>query len=720
MAWISKSWTTAAALIVGLGMMASVASPAQAVGLLTPSTQSESLDLRDHNVSVVIEDGYVITTIDQVFSNPHATDMEATYSFPVPVRAAVSEFTYWIDGKPVTAEVLEKEEARKIYRSEKKAGRETGLAEQDGHKTFDIKVWPVRGNDDVKIRLAYIQPAKLDTGIGRYLYPLEEGGVDEEKLAFWTHEQTVTGSFSFDLHLRTDYPVDAVRLPRHPAAQITKEADGSWRVHMNNRSMADSQSDGTDLDAQAVLSIDGNAIGDPAATGEGEGVQEEAAPLVQTPVKLDTDIVVYWRQAPNQPARVDLVPYKADPSGRGTFMLTLTPGMDLKPIAEGRDWIFVLDRSGSMGSKIATLAEGVGKALNKLRPEDRFRIVFFNNESMELTRGFTPATAEDINRALHQVRSVRAEGGTNLYGGLQRGLAALDSDRTGAIVLVTDGVANVGTTETRKFLELMQQKDVRLFTAIMGNSANVPLLQPMTDASGGFSVAVSNSDNIVGTLLQATSKVTHEALHGLKLDFSNKDGSVRINDIRRRENPSLYRGEQLVLFGHYWGSGDATVRLSGEISGNPVSYETTFNFPETADLNPEIERLWGYAQIERDMLTMAMLGLNPDLKTSIIDTSKEYGILTPFTSMLIVKEARFEELAIERTNKKRLAVEKVAQQQRKAAPVRTTRVDAQKPMFNGNQPSHTGGGSGSLGLVGLLLALAIMGAGLAMRRRAEA
>ena len=696
MTWISKSRSIAVAGLLAFIVAVFGASQARAVGLLTPATGAPGLDLRDHKVGVVVEDGYAITTVEQTFANPHAQDLEATYSFPVPQDAAVSEFTYWIDGSPVTGEVFEKQKAREIYNQEKQAGRETALAEQDGHRTFDIKVWPVRANSDVKVRLAYMQPAKLDTGIGRYVYPLEEGGVDEQKLAFWTAKQTVTGSFSFDLHLRTAYPAETLRLPAHSAAQITQDPDGSWRVHMDNASF--------------------NPTAPAPATVSGQTDIEQAVQPQRQPVKLDTDIVVYWRQKAGLPGRVEMVPYKQDASGRGTFMLTMTPGMDLKPITQGRDWVFVLDRSGSMGGKIATLAEGVAKALGKLRAEDRFRIVFFNNAPMELTRGFTAASPENVQRAINDVRSVTAEGGTNLYAGLELGLDALDSDRTGAIVLVTDGVANVGITETRDFLKLTRKKDVRLFTAIMGNSANVPLLEPMTNASGGFAVTVSNSDDIVGTLLQATSKVTHEALHGVKLAFGDTASSLRIDDIRREDNPTLYRGEQLVLFGHYWGHGDTTLRLSGEISGKPVSYETRFSFPETADRNPEIERLWGYAQIERDLNRLAVLGPDADVKSSVIDTSKEYGIVTPFTSMLVVRDARFQELAVKRTNRHRLAVEAKAKAQRQTQPVQSVRVDTSKPVFNSPQPSHTGGGgSGAFGLPGLILALLALIAGLRTR-----
>ena len=705
MTWLSMTRNMVLACSFGLGLAVAGPAPSGAVGLLSPANNAPQLDLRDHQVSVVVEDGYAITTIRQTFANPHAADLEATYSFPVPRDAAVSEFTYWIDGKPVTAEVLEKQKALEIYDQEKQAGRETGLAEQDDYRTFDIRVWPVRASSDVEVRLAYMQPAKLDTGIGRYLYPLEEGGVDEEKLAFWTANQTVTGSFSFDMHLRAGYTVEALRLPTHPSAQISQDQDGSWRVHMDNTHM-DNAAD----PAQPQPGPDRAALNGDSAPGQGTIVQSQ-------PVRLDSDIAVYWRQKADEPARVEMVPYKRDDTGRGTFMLTLTPGMDLKPITEGRDWVFVLDQSGSMSGKIATLAEGVAKALGKLRPEDRFRIVFFNNQTLELTAGFTPATPEQVSRAIIQVRSVQAGGGTNLYAGLQRGLDALDSDRTGAIILVTDGVANVGVTQTRDFFDLMKKKDVRLFTAIMGNSANTPLLEPMTNASGGFAVSVSNADDIVGTLLQATSKVTHEALHGLKLKFQTSGSTLRIDDIRRKDIATLYRGEQLVLFGHYWGQGEATLRLSGEISGNPVSYETHFSFPETADVNPEIERLWAYAEIDREMTKLAVFGPDNDVKTSIIDTSKEFGILTPYTSMLVVRDARFEELAINRSNRDRLAIETRAQDVRKTQPVRSVRVDNAKPMFTAPQPNHSGGGgSGAVGLPGLILAFLALIAGLRARR----
>ena len=139
-----------------------------AAGLLTPADGTGAkLNIREHHVNVVIEDGYAITTVNQSFFNPHANDLEAIYSFPVPHKAAVAEFTVWIDGKPITGEVLEKKQARQVYESEKAAGRDAGLMEQDDYRSFDTRVSPVRAGQVTRIRFAYIQPAHIDTGIGR-------------------------------------------------------------------------------------------------------------------------------------------------------------------------------------------------------------------------------------------------------------------------------------------------------------------------------------------------------------------------------------------------------------------------------------------------------------------------------------------------------------------------------------------------------------------------
>lgn len=674
---------------------------ASAAGLLVPVNGGPALEIKNHKVNVVIEDGYAITTVEQVFHNPNKLDTEAIYSFPVPEKGAVSEFTFWIDGKPVTGEVFEKKEARKIYEEEKAAGRDAGLTEQDSYKTFDIHVSPVRAGQQTRIRLTYMQPMDVDLGIGRYVYPLEEGGVDEEKLAFWTSNEEVTDSFEFDLSLRSAYPVDAVRLPGHPQASVQRKDAGEWNV--------------------SVHSLGQNAA------ASGDDVPENWVPVAaanphaqtgtQTAYTLDNDLVVYWRHTPGLTGSVDMVTHRPDPNKPGTFMLVVTPGDDLKPITEGKDWVFVLDISGSMQGKYATLVDGVNRAFKKMRHGDRFRIITFNNSPTELTSGFVPVTPENVAHYGNSMMNIQPNGGTNLYAGLDLGLSRMDSERTGSIVLVTDGVANVGETEQRQFIKLLGKKDVRLFTFVMGNSANRPLLDALAKESNGFALSVSNSDDIVGKLLQATAKVGYEALHGVKLDISG----VRTSDVTPSDIGSLYRGQQLVVFGHYNTHGQAKVRLSGRISGKETSYETSFAFPETSSRNPEIERLWAFATIDGLMHKRDIFGEDPDMKQAIVDIATEYGLVTDYTSMLVLSEEQFAVRKVDRRNKVRLAEEQAARQQRAKEQVQSNRVDTSSPMFNTNRaaPSSGGGseGAGAFGPWSLLLLVPLVAARLRSLRR---
>lgn len=693
----------AALIAAALSLSNSVA----AAGLLKPAnSQLPDLQIRQHHVDVVIEDGYATTTVDQVFHNPHSQSLEAIYSFPVPDKAAVGEFIYWINGKSVIGEVVEKQRAREVYEQQKQAGQQAALVEKDTYKTFDISIAPLAPQTDVRIRLVYLQPAHVDTGIGRYVYPLEEGGVDEVRLAFWERNEQVLEQFSFDLTYRSSYPIDALRLPNHPNAQIQQINDKEWKLSLSNHS--------------SRSTLEGS---DP---GMKTGLHEDGAPALVPPTAvatLDQDILVYWRHAEGLPASLDLLAYraqseeeassKAGSQTKGTFMLTLTPGDDLALLNTGRDWVFILDISGSMKGKYATLVEGVRQGLGKLRPQDRFRIVMFNNRATDFSGGFQTVNAESVNAVLNRLESFQPQGGTNLYAGLKMGLNKLDSDRSAAIILVTDGVANVGTTEKKAFIKLLEQCDVRLFTFIMGNSANRPLLQSMTQVSNGFSMAVSNADDIVGQLMLATSKMTHQALRDVHLKIKGQ----RVTDVTPASISSLYRGQQLIVFGHYWQAGEIDVQLTGTVGGELRQYQTHVTLPENSTRNPELERLWAFAEIEHLQAQMDYFGANADQEQAVTDVALEYGLVTDYTSMIVVTDEVFQQLGIARNNQARVLTEQAAREQRQQQPVQTNRVDQSQPMFN--KPSAgLGSGGGAIGPWALLL-IALLGLGI-YRNKASA
>jgi len=644
------------------GLLVMISSTGHGAGLLTPvNSHYQSLEIKSHDVEVSVQDGYAVTQIIQVFTNPNTQNLAANYTFPIPEDASVAELTYWINGQAVTGEVVEKQQAKQIYQQQKAAGQHTALTEQDDYKAFNIKVFPVQANDQVKIKLVYFQQIKIDTAMGRYVYPLEEGGVEQAKSSFWNRNDKVAERFSFTMNIDSGYPLDGVRLPQHNQAKIEKINPQQWHISYDNIKVQGTES--TDI------------------------------------IRLDQDIVVYWRHQSDLPGSVDLVTYRAENHAQGTFMLTLTPGDDLAKTSGSRDWVFVLDKSGSMNDKYATLIEGVRQGLDKLPQGDRFKLITFNDSAHAVTPGYLAVTPANVNQALMTVNNQGVDGGTNLYAGLDSAMQNLDSDRSSAIILVTDGVANVGITEKKDFLKLLESRDVRLFSFIMGNSANRPLLEGMTNISNGFFANISNADDIMGQIMLATSKMTHQAMRNVTVDIEG----LNVDNLSPQRLPTLYRGQQLIVFGHYTGQGDATIKLSGQVNGKTVQYQTKIEFPSTQSSSPELERLWAYSQIKDLEQRINYFGESSELKQSIINLSVEYGLVTNYTSLLVVEQNVFEQLGIVQNNKTRIAREAVAKTQRSNSSSKSNKVDSQQPMFTSNRPSTGGGSSGPLTIITLML-----------------
>jgi len=647
-----------------------------AAGTLTPqSAGSTPIQIREHLVSVVIDNGFARTEVTQTFFNPNATNVEAVYSFPVPRSASLSEITIWNGDRVLNGEVIDAKDATKVYTEERDAGNDAGLGECSCTKkkddveysSYKFSVANVRAQSETKIRFVYYQPLKIEGGFGRYVYPLAEGGTDDSPSSFWTRNTQVEKRFAINLELRSGWPVDNVQTPGAESdAKITKLASGHYKIAIDRTS------------------------GD-----------------------LTHDFIFNYRLAENLPGRVEIMTYKPKANEPGTYMLTLTPGSDLGAIGgdtarqphdgamtyseavtvsstAGADYIFVLDVSGSMQTKLPILARGVKQALSQFKTGDRFRIITFDEQASELTHGFVDANAVSIEEWSNQVMQLHTGSGTNVYAGLKAGLDAVEADRASSVLLITDGVANEGIIDPPSFYKLLKNYDVRVFGFLMGNQGNWPLMRLITETSGGFYDQVSNDGDIGGAILLAKSKILSEAIHDVKLTI---DG-VQTDDATTNPITKLYRGQQLVIFGRYDKGGPAKVKLAAKMTGPDETYDMTFDFPEVSTEYPELERLWAMERVENAIMNET-LGIVPakEAEETIRDLGVKYQLVTDYTSMVVLSDDTFTKRGIARSNRDRAAIEHAAQATRMSAGPQNTRADQGRPMFKGTSHATRGGGA---------------------------
>jgi Ca-activated chloride channel family protein len=160
----------------------------------------------------------------------------------------------------------------------------------------------------------------------------------------------------------------------------------------------------------------------------------------------------------------------------------------------------VLDRSGSMaGPKLAVARRCAAWLAERLRPEDELALISYDDE-VRLHAPLAP-----VNGSLRsEIASLRPGGSTNLSGGWLKGLEQLraaPADGVRKILLLTDGLANVGIQDPAALSQLARTAaGERIGTATIGIGSDFDeeLLTAMADAGGGNAHYAETADAAPG------------------------------------------------------------------------------------------------------------------------------------------------------------------------------------------------------------------------------
>ncbi len=163
----------------------------------------------------------------------------------------------------------------------------------------------------------------------------------------------------------------------------------------------------------------------------------------------------------------------------------------------------VMDRSGSMkGEKIQQAKRAALAAIDRLRDEDIVSVVTYDTN----VRVLVPATrASDRDSIRQAIESIQADGNTALFAGVSKGAAEvrkfLDDKHVNRVILLSDGIANVGPSSPSELEQLGQsllKEKISVSTLGLGSGYNEDLMTSLAAASSGNHVFIENADNLVG------------------------------------------------------------------------------------------------------------------------------------------------------------------------------------------------------------------------------
>ncbi len=192
----------------------------------------------------------------------------------------------------------------------------------------------------------------------------------------------------------------------------------------------------------------------------------------------------------------------------------------------------VLDTSGSMVTheKLDYLKKGAAMAVRYLGEGDTLCIVTYSTEPSVL---FPAGPFPGRRTLLHVLGMLKAEGRTNLSGGIQTAIREIRpyirADNVSRIILLTDGLANEGITSTGGLSQLAAQirgAGVSLTTIGLGRDFNSRLLRRMANEGEGRYYYASSADKLPGILSREVEGLLAQTMGDITIDLTLASGVV--------------------------------------------------------------------------------------------------------------------------------------------------------------------------------------------------
>ncbi len=593
-----KQLQTVFGILMSLVLLLGLAAPVLADGIIIPEpilpvpiTDVPYLTIKYHRVTVTIEDQVATTHVDQVFVNGGQHEVEGTYIFPLPEEATISEFAMWVDGEKLEGQVLERDEARRIYEEIVRRRRDPALLEYVGRNAFQASIYPIPPGGERRIELEYSQVLDMDSGLVEYVYPLNTEKFSPRPL----EEVTV------NVTIRNNEPLKAIYSPSH--------------------------------DVDVVRRGDHNAL---------VGYEEYD-------VRPDRDFVLYYTVSPED-VGLNLLSYKPDGRGDGFFLLLAAPNVEIDTQQViSKDVILVLDVSGSMrGEKLDQAKQALDFVLDSLHEEDRFNIIAFGTGTRHYARGLV--LADERGEARDFVRRLEANGSTDINRALLEALAMAGEQRPTTLIFLTDGLPTTGEVDVDRIIDNVGNaapENARIFPFGVGYDVNTILLDTIAQNHRGASGYVRPEEAIDEKVSDFYAKVSTPLLANLEIDF----GRIDAEDIYPYPLPDLFAGSQLVVVGRYRQGGDAEITLEGEVNDQRQRFQYDDVAFHREGGEEFIARLWATRKIGYLLQQIRLHGEGKELIDEIVDLSIRYGIITPYTSFLVEET----ELALSEEGRETLA-----------------------------------------------------------------
>ena len=573
------------------------------------------------DITADIQGDLATVTVVQTFANPTAVPLNATYLFPLNKDAAVHAMRMEVGDEIVTATIMKKEEAKQTFETAKKEGKAAALLVQHRPNMFTQDIANLMPGLPVKVTLEYTQAAPRIDGAYELVVPLIVGPRYN---------------------------------PAAPSAQVAGDDDiipsGEWRVDappaypdVAGLTIPDTiDRDRVSIRVNLVSGFDIEAVTSATHAVVTQGTETARTVTLADGRTIDNkDFVLRYRLA-GRTTKAGFLTHKDRRGGFFSLLIEPPEAPEAKDITP-REMVFVLDTSGSMsGMPIEASKTFMSHALANLREGDYFRIIRFGSNASEFTAQPVRATAANVQSGLAFVRSLSANGGTEIPKAIDKAFGMRQAAGTMRIVVfLSDGYIGNEAEVLRRISNLIGE--ARIYAFGVGTGVNRYLLAEMARKGRGFARFVDPTEDGHVSAVAMAGKLESPVLTDIEIDW----GGLAAGQVSPAVIPDLFAGDSIRVQGRFTGTGRQTVTVRGLVNGRRAEMPVTVDLP-SAEGTPEsagIPLIWARSQIAEHMRVMTTqpnlrdpARSNEAIEKDVTELGLRFSLATRWTSFVAVSE----------------------------------------------------------------------------------
>lgn len=424
---------------------------AEPISILT-TTDGEPVPLKSVTARGRLDGLVFELTVEQRYHNTSVDNLEAVFTFPLPLRAVLLGFELEIGERRLSAVAVARAEASEQYEQAIDAGNTAALIEKNDEGLYTVSLGNLLAGETAVIRYRYAELLDAHAGYVRLNVPTviapRYGDPGDAGLEGPTVPGVdLLGEYPFEITLDLVGLTDAASL-RSPSHRITTTTgDDGLTVTLARKGF---------LDRDFVLELAAAAV--PAAAlvaRDGDGYVLLASPVLAP----DT--------AEQRPLALKLL----------------------------------LDCSGSMaGASIDAARTALLSILDRLGPTDHVSLTRFGSRVEHVSEGLEPADPHTLTPLKALVRRIEADlGGTEMQGAIKATLAIRVPKRSQAdVILITDGEIY----DLTGVLGAAARSGQRVFAIAIGAAPNEALARKLSAETGGACEFVSDAADAEAAILR--------------------------------------------------------------------------------------------------------------------------------------------------------------------------------------------------------------------------